>query len=125
MPDSLDKARALNQLGRVERLSGNLDLAFGYLRRSSELLDKSNPTERAWAKREMALCHRDLGDNEHAERLLHQSIQDYRFALNAHEVATTFMILGDLLREKAGSDASAEAYRQGLEAIQPSDQSSG
>lgn len=120
-PDSLDKARVLNQLGRLERLSGNVEQAKDRLGQGAQLLSASNPTERALGMRELALCHMASGQEEEAMNLLRSSIDLYRSSLNKDEVAATFMILGDLLRENNDILASAEAYRQGLESLQLTD----
>jgi len=116
MPDAALRAAVLNQLGRVDRTTGNLDGAEGYLQQALVLVANGNLNERGLAQRELGLCARSRGNAEEARRLLLDAIDSYRASSNAHQVGVTFMVLGDVEAERGDALESSRFYREGLEA---------
>jgi tetratricopeptide (TPR) repeat protein len=114
-PNSLDEARARNELARVERLLGNPSTAREHAQRVIELIPEGDPRERAFACREIGLT---TEDPKGAEDFLEKAIDLYRIANDPIETATTFRVLGDLHRTRGDSKAMVEAYRAGLEAVE-------
>ena len=114
LPAATDRARALNQLGRVERLTGRHDIAQRVFTEALSLLEDGDLNERGLAQRELALSYAERGRIEEARRLLFASIDSYRAARNPLQVATTYLALGDL--DATPTEDAADFYRQGLEA---------
>ena len=113
--DPLDRARILNQLGRVERNLGEFTEAERHLGRAGDLAD-SHALERGLAERELALCAAACGRIDEAKKLLLQSIDSYRTAGNPAQVGVGFKALGDLEAEYGDVTSVADLYREGLEA---------
>ena len=116
-PRAADKAQALNELARAERLSGNMDAAWDHLVEALPLLSDSDFVERAQTHREMARCLAEQ-DVDRAEEELRRSVHLYRLAKNSAETAQTLKELGDLLRDKGKFREAAETYRDGLDATE-------
>jgi tetratricopeptide (TPR) repeat protein len=114
-PNSLDEAKARNELARIERLLGNPKAARAHATKVLDLIPEGDPRERAFATRELALISELPTD---AERFLKDSIDLYRMANDPIETAATFRALGDLYRTEGDTDAMAEAYRSGLDAVE-------
>ncbi|HEX2050472.1 MAG TPA: helix-turn-helix transcriptional regulator [Actinomycetota bacterium] len=115
-PSTLDEARALNELARIERLTGRLDAARGLLRRSMPMLRSTDVAELAMAHRELGLCEAEA-DDAAAEKHLREAAELYRRAGDAAQVATTCRSLGDLLRARGRVSAAIEAYAEGIAAV--------
>lgn len=114
-PNPLDEARARNELARVERLSGDVETAREHLKRVLKLVAKGDLRVRAFALRELGLCSESRSE---AEKHLAQAIDLYRRAGDRNETATTFRALGDLRRKEGDVEGMADAYRQGIEAVE-------
>jgi tetratricopeptide (TPR) repeat protein len=114
-PNSLDEAKARNELARVERLLGNPKAARAQAEKVLNLISEGDPRERAFAARELALTS-DLPAS--AEKHLKEAIDLYRIASDPIEVASTLGLLGDLYRQQGKTEAMAEAYRSGIEAVE-------
>lgn len=113
----LTRARALNELARVERLSGNIEEAKGALVEAISLLGEVDVGEMALAYRELGLCHVDEGHLDLAEKNLRAAITLYRKADNFNQVARTYRHLGDVMCAQGRLDGGREAYREGLMAL--------
>jgi tetratricopeptide (TPR) repeat protein len=110
---ALNQARALNELARVERLSGHLDEARQLLDQSISLLQEGDVAELACAHREMGLSMMaDLP--ELAEKNLRVAIDLFRRAEEPLQCAAVFRQLGDLLFERGDTSASRDSYREAL-----------
>jgi tetratricopeptide (TPR) repeat protein len=116
--DEKDLTRALNELGRIERLRGQTERAKSLLQRSIGLLGTSDTPILAWAHRELALAVVP-DDPDEAEKHLRFAIELYERAQQAAEVAVTYRALGDLLAERGSREDAAEAYRTGILALEP------
>jgi tetratricopeptide (TPR) repeat protein len=107
------EALNLNELARLERLSGDFIGAERYARRALELLTEMEAVpEQALAHRELALS---MGrrDEVAAERNLRRAIQLYEACGEIDHAADTYRLLGDLL-ERQEPHSGADAYRAGL-----------
>lgn len=112
-----DSARALVQLGRVERLAGDPAKAARHLREALELMDDEEHSERGLAEREIALCLLAQGDFDSAEDLLKMSTASYRSASNRLQEGLSWMLLGDAVRRDQPLEPVAGVYREGLERV--------
>ena len=117
-PSALDRARALNMLARIERLSGKPLDALAYLDQASRELGDERSIEQGWRLREVGLCHMDLGDHERAEGPLREALTMYRQAHAPSQVATTSAYLGDVLSRLGRPEEAAKVYREGLAAVE-------
>lgn len=114
----LTEARALNELARVDRLSGNVEAAKSGLTRAISLLDEADVVELALSHRELGLCALAEEKFDIAERQLRRAIGLYRRAQVPLEVAATFRELGDVLSARGQLEGSRQAYREGLMALE-------
>ncbi len=112
-----DTARALNELGRLERLSGNLSKAEEWLRSAEEYLEGDDFAERGLNLRELGLCLQDRNPEE-AKSRLRRAIDLYTLGGATTETARTYKLLGDLYWNAGEIEQSALSYRAGLEAIE-------
>jgi tetratricopeptide (TPR) repeat protein len=111
--DSKHLARALNELGRVERLSGNAEEAARLLDRSIGLLGDEDVPILAWAHRELGVTLADIDDGV-GEKHLREAIELFTRAEQGIEAAVAYRMLGDLLSARGESDAGCDAYRTGI-----------
>jgi tetratricopeptide (TPR) repeat protein len=116
--DGKDLTRTLNELARVERLEGHLDRARELLERSISITGDSDTPILAWAHRELGLVLADV-DPSVAEKNFRIAIELYERAEQAVDIAVTYRALGDLLRARGEEEASGEAYRTGILALEP------
>jgi tetratricopeptide (TPR) repeat protein len=116
--DEKDLTRTLNELGRIERLNGDVERATTLLQRSIGLLGTSDTPILAWAHRELALAVMPE-DPDEAEKHLRFAIELYERAQQASEVAVTYRAIGDLFAARGSPEAAAEAYRTGILALEP------
>jgi tetratricopeptide (TPR) repeat protein len=107
--NAVNEARALNELARVERLTGNAADAKMLLRRSLNLAEDGEVDVIAIAHREEALC--DPSDIEASEKGLRRAIDLFEKSGNTQELASTYRELGDLLLEHEALKAACDAYR--------------
>jgi len=115
--DEKDVVRALNELARVERLGERLDRAQELLEQSITLMGTSDTPILAWAHRELGLV---LGERDiwAAEKHLRMAIELYELSEQSVDIAVTYRALGDLASARGDSDASCEAYRTGILALE-------
>ena len=112
-----DAARALNELGRLERLSGNTLEAERHLHEAQGYLAGSDFSERALNQRELGLCLAERHEEE-AMGYLRRAIDLYMLAGATKEVAVTYRRLGDLQRQLGDVEGSLDSYRSGLEVVE-------
>ena len=115
---NLNQARTLNELARVERLSGQSGDARGLLEESIALLQEGDVAELAAAHREMALAMVDETP-ELAEKNFRIAIDLYRQADESLQAAAVYRQLGDLLFKRGDVSGSRESYREGLIVLEP------
>ena len=116
-PSRLDHARALNELGRVERLAGDVETARTLLRRSIDLLQDTDVGELGLAHRELALCEAEDNPSK-AESELKKAITLFEKADETVELAATYRALGDLMELRGEESKRCDAYRTGILAIE-------
>jgi tetratricopeptide (TPR) repeat protein len=109
----VDEARALAELGRVERLQGGRAAALGLLEESAELAKERDAPELARAVRELGIC---LGPEEalEAEKQLRFAIEVFERCEQVREAAATYRALGDLFADLGDQSAACDAYRTGI-----------
>ena len=112
-PNPVDEARATNELGRLERLAGNLNVAEDLLKRSIGLLKEGDVAELAIAHRELGMC-RTESDPTAAEKSLRQAIELFERAGEPVQLTATYRALGDLLHAGGDERSACEAYRTGI-----------
>jgi tetratricopeptide (TPR) repeat protein len=111
-----DQIRTLNELGRVERLEGNLVDAERLLRSSISLLQDSDTPILAWAHRELGHVLLEA-DPLSSEKSYRQAIELFERAEQRVEVAVSYRGLGDLLVAQGRGTEGCEAYRTGIVAL--------
>ena len=116
IPDPTTRATALNQLGRVERILGDIEGAEARLLEALDLVATGNLNERGLAQRELGLCALAGGDELTARRYLLAAVDSYRAASNALQVGMTYKIFGDIASERGDREESLDLYREGLDA---------
>ena len=116
-PNQTDRARALNQMARLERLAGNIDRALEHLDAARPLLEKGDPNERALERRERGQCEAARGNGDLALELLQEARLQYGQTENRVQVAATLMLLGDILQRNGDTARAAATYREGLDAV--------
>ncbi len=110
-------AIALMELGRIERLSGELEEAASMLTRSLKLARSIDDVETmAAAHRELGICHMP-SDAKIAEKHLKDAISLYERMNKPVELAITHRWLGDLFR-KEGREEYCNLYRDALVALE-------
>lgn len=109
----LIRADLLNELGRAERLLGNLARASELLTEARKHLTRANLLERGFNAREMGLCLID--DAAGAQKELRRSISDYLAAGASREAARSLLELGRLLQNRDEHEEAALVLREGLE----------
>ena len=110
---SLDEARTLNELGRLDRIDGSMETAQALLERAIELIGESDVGELATAHRELALSFLE-SDPIEAEKHLRVAIELFERAEENTQLASTYRALGDLLQNRGNKEASCDAYRTGI-----------
>src|SRR6266542_2290122 len=116
--DEKDLTRTLNELARIERLEGRTDRARELLERSISIMGDSDTPILAWAHRELGLALTD-SEPDGAEKNFRLAIELFERSEQAVEIAVTYRALGDLLHTRGEGEASCEAYRTGILALEP------
>ena len=113
----LREARSTIELARVKRIRDDIDGAEKMLERALELLGEMDAIEVAEARRELAMCRKDA-DPASAEELLRSAAELFERSEERSEFAATRRLLGDLLLERGDVEAAAQAYRDGIVAVE-------
>jgi tetratricopeptide (TPR) repeat protein len=113
----LDRARALNELARVERLRKDLDEAERLLREAAPLLEESNVQELAMNKRELGATLFPK-DPQVGEKHLREAIELYLRSENPIEVASTYKMLGLVLKDAGDMESAHVALVTGIEYLE-------
>lgn len=107
------KAEALNELARIERLSGDIPRAVELIEQAQIHVSRSSPLEAAFGKRELGLCLAE-SDPQRAELNLRAALFDYRALGATSESAKTALELGRLLARRGDSAQAARTLEEGL-----------
>jgi len=113
-----DLTRTLNELARVARLQGRTGDAKTLLERSISLIGTNDDPILAWAHLELGTVLGDLGDPR-AEKNVRMAIELYERTEQAVGLAVSYRALGDLLLAQGDEPGGCEAYRTGLQAVEP------
>jgi tetratricopeptide (TPR) repeat protein len=106
-------SNALIELARVARLQGSVDDARAMLEDVIDRLDTSHAELLAWAHREYGLLFADR-DTAVAEKHLRAALDLFDRGEEHVESATTYRMLGDVLRADGREEAAFEAYSAGI-----------
>lgn len=112
-----DVAKTLNEMGRIERLSGDASRAQEVLQEAQGYLGKGDFAERGLNLRELGLCAQEH-DPEQAKGYLRRAVDLYMLASATTDVASTYKILGDVHQRIGELQDAANAYRAGIEAVE-------
>jgi tetratricopeptide (TPR) repeat protein len=108
------EAHALNELGHVARVEGDLDTARRHLERSMKILGRGEDGgELALAHLELGLCIKD-DDPKRAEKHLKKAVDLYTDAEQFLRAARAHRVLGDMLIEQGREDEACKVFRAGL-----------
>jgi tetratricopeptide (TPR) repeat protein len=108
-----DEARALTELGRVERMQGHRDAAISLLQQSKVLVKDRDTPEHAVACRELGMCLAPQ-DPLKAEKHLRLAVELFERCGEPGEAAATYRALGDLFAGNGDQEAACDAYRTGI-----------
>jgi transcriptional regulator with XRE-family HTH domain len=111
--DQKDLARALCELGRLERLEGRSARARDLLEAGIAITGDTDAAILAETHRELGIALFEL-DPAGAEKHLRISIDVYERSDQLVETAVAYRWLGDLLSARGEGDAGCEAYRTGI-----------
>lgn len=114
--DSLNTARALTELARLERRLGNRSKSAELLVESLDLLTDGDVSERALVHRELGFSMLD-DDPGGAEKHFAESIELFGRTGEKSELAASYRALGDLIGGLGKVDESRQVYRDGLVAV--------
>jgi tetratricopeptide (TPR) repeat protein len=106
---------ALNELGRLCRVRGDIDMALDRLLEARSHLD-GNVGELALNSQEMGLCIW-TSDGDQAKEHFRVAIDLLRGANLKQRVASTYAFLGDLQTELGEIAAGADSYKAGITAV--------
>jgi tetratricopeptide (TPR) repeat protein len=115
--DGLNKARALNELGRIERMRGETAEAERILREATPFLEESNVQELAMNKRELGATL-FTSDAKAGEKHLREAIELYVRSENPIGVASTYKMLGQALKEAGDVESAHSALVTGIEYLE-------
>jgi tetratricopeptide (TPR) repeat protein len=115
VPDAAARGYVLNELGHVERLSGDLDDALEHLAEARSLLPEKDVSELALNARETGLCL--AGSNpKKAERELRRALELYREADVPNEVGATLLHIGRLQESQGKTKQALKTLEEAVEA---------
>jgi tetratricopeptide (TPR) repeat protein len=116
----LDEAYALQELARVERMTGRVIEGRKLIERAIELVGPDDDVAFVGA------CHRELGlctvelDPPVAEKSLRSAIELFERAEVPGDIAVTYRILGDLQRTQGDAAGACDSFRTGIMALEHS-----
>ncbi len=118
MGNGRGEAFALNELGRLARLEGDLETARIHLTRSLEILsDGEDVGELALAHLEYGLCMKE-SDADVCEEHLRKAVALYTDAQQFLRAARAHRVLGDVLLERGRDEEASSVFRAGLWALE-------
>jgi tetratricopeptide (TPR) repeat protein len=110
------EARAVTELGRIERLAGRREVSIALLEEAVGLAPRDELTL-AFATRELGIA---IGaeDPTESEKQLRAALDLFERCGRDLEMAATYRALGDLLAERGDAGAASDAYRHGLGVVE-------
>jgi tetratricopeptide (TPR) repeat protein len=115
--NSIDEARAVIELARVERLSGGDERARALATEAIELIGpEGDAGGRGEAFRELGLA--EFSDPPKAEKHLRAAIELFERAEKSVDLSATYRALGDLGMQQGDTDLALESYRSGILALE-------
>lgn len=115
--NTLNEARVLNELARIERAEGNPEAAEAYLRTALELDPELDPAVAGITHRELGLL-RGTSDPESALAELRFSIDLFERADDVRELVASYREMGDLMRQLDQLSDACDAYRAAARAYE-------
>ncbi len=115
VPEVSARGYVLNELGHVERLMGNVEVAVDHLEAARSLLPEKDVSELALNARETALCFRE-SDPKKAERELRRALELYREADSPKEVSATLLHIGRLQQAQGRTKQALKTLEEAVEA---------
>lgn len=116
--NKVNEARALSELGSLERLSGHIDQAMFMLQRAARMKGVQEPASAAVSYRELALCYAALGDSAKMRSSFKKAADLLESSGDHYELAITYRTLGDALREEKDFEKACDAYRSAAVALE-------
>lgn len=113
----VNEARSSLQLARSYRLVGRTGQAK-FVLHGAEMGIAGGPIQQGIAHREFALCLVAEGDATAALSHLEKALEFFEAADNAREVARTYRVLGDVMRDGQDLDQACTAYRNAAMALE-------
>jgi tetratricopeptide (TPR) repeat protein len=116
--NKVNEARALSELGSIERLAGRIDQAMFLLQRAARMKGVQEPASAAVSYRELALCHAALGDSAKMRSNFKKAADLLESSGDHYELAITYRSWGDALREEKDFEEACDAYRSAAVALE-------
>ena len=113
-PTKIDRAYALDELGRVERRMGLIEIAKERLWEARPLLERHDLMERGMNARELGMCLADE-DPEEAVRELRSAISYYEAASATVQVATTSHVLARIQQSQGRPDRTVRLSEKSID----------
>jgi tetratricopeptide (TPR) repeat protein len=116
----LDEAYSLQELARVDRVTGRVVEGRALIERAIELVEPDDDVAFAGiCYRELALCTVEL-EPAVAEKSLRSAIELFERAESPGEIAVTYRILGDLQTTQGDAAGACDSFRTGIMALEHS-----
>lgn len=116
--NEVNQARALSELGSLERVAGNLDEAVFVLQRAARMAVKQQPASAAVSHRELALVHTARGESSKAKSSFKRAVDLLESSGDNYELAITYRCWGDALRDEKDYEKACNAYRSAAVALE-------
>lgn len=115
--NAVNEARCAVELARAHRHLGRISQAKLILR-SVGMADAAGLGQQGVAHRELALCHKSEGQLELATEHLESALALFERAQDLRELARTYRLLGDVMRDQNSLAAACDAYRSAAIALE-------
>jgi tetratricopeptide (TPR) repeat protein len=111
-------ARALSELGALDRQEGHVDQAIFQLTRAAREAANQEPASAAISHRELALCYVEKGDHAKVRSNFKKAIALLEESGDNYELAITYRCWGDALREEKDYEQACDLYRSAAVALE-------
>jgi tetratricopeptide (TPR) repeat protein len=116
--NEVNEARALSELGGLDRVEGDLEQAVFRLQRAIRIGNKHAPVSTAISHRELALCHAAAGQASKMKSSFKKAIELLEESGDNYELAATYRALGDAFRDEKDFRKACDAYRSAAVALE-------